>query len=191
MTLKNTLRVISKSKITIINNIGSGNFGIVYQGKVEGIFDDQEFTLAAIKTLREGSSAEGIKNFLHEAKLGCQFDHQNIIKLYGICMSEGFYSLLFEYMDLGDLNEFLCSPQDSFTHSRTESNNPLYLNHQQLVSICHQIALGMQYFASLNYVHRDLATRNCLIGTGLVVKIGNFGMSQTLYHKQSAQSAWK
>ena len=191
-----SLRPISKTQIHYIRDLGSGNFGLVYQGKVEKIVEGEEFTMAAIKTLREGSSAEGMKNFLHEAKLACQFDHDNIIKLYGICMSEGFYCLVFEYMDLGDLNEYLrgsasstqrryMNPLDSTSRSRTESslsNNPPRLNIQQLVSICHQIALGMEYFASLNHVHRDLATRNCLVATGLVVKIGDFGMSQTLYH---------
>ena len=202
-----SLRSISKSSIHYIRDLGSGNFGLVYQGKVEGLMDGEEFTMAAIKTLREGASAEGMKNFLHEAKLACQFDHENIIKLYGICMSESFYCLVFEYMDLGDLNEFLrCSassiqrrimnPLDSSARSRTESslsNNPPRLNSQQLVAICHQIALGMEYFAGLKHVHRDLATRNCLVGTGLVVKIGDFGMSQTLYHsdyyKQKGEQA--
>ena len=202
-----SLRPISKSKIRYIRDLGSGNFGLVYQGRVEGILDGEEFTMAAIKTLREGTSAEGMKNFLHEAKLACQFDHENIIKLYGICMSEGFYCLVFEYMDLGDLNEYLrnsasstqrriMNPLDNSIRSRTESslsNSPARLNSQQLVSICHQIALGMQYFASLNHVHRDLATRNCLVSTGLVVKIGDFGMSQTLYHsdyyKQKGEQA--
>ena len=189
------LHPICRSKIQNIRHLGSGNFGLVYQGKVYGIIDGEEFTMAAIKTLREGISVKGMKSFLHEAKMACQFNHENIIKLYGICMSENFYCLVFEYMDLGDLNEFLRSSAsstqqrimnslDNSIRSRTEtslSNHPVQLNSQQLVSICHQIALGMEYFASLNHVHCDLATRNCLVGTGLVVKIGDFGMSQTLY----------
>lgn len=39
----------------------------------------------------------------------------------------------------------------------------------------------MVYLASLHFVHRDLATRNCLVGQGLVVKIGDFGMSRDIY----------
>ena len=31
-----------------------------------------------------------------------------------------------------------------------------------------------------NYIHRDLATRNCLVGEGLVVKITDFGLSKQL-----------
>ncbi|KAH6919694.1 hypothetical protein HPB50_029318 [Hyalomma asiaticum] len=39
----------------------------------------------------------------------------------------------------------------------------------------------MEYLASQHFVHRDLATRNCLVGDMLVVKIGDFGMSRDVY----------
>ena len=39
----------------------------------------------------------------------------------------------------------------------------------------------MEYLASKKFIHRDLATRNCLVGKNLVVKIADFGMSQNLY----------
>jgi len=39
----------------------------------------------------------------------------------------------------------------------------------------------MDYLTSQHFVHRDLATRNCLVGEGLVVKISDFGMSRDIY----------
>ena len=74
--MKNTqsLQVISKSKIKIIQDLGLGNFGIVYQGKVEGIFDDKEFTLAAIKSQKmqraQCTLKRKIKPHLQSSKVG-------------------------------------------------------------------------------------------------------------------------
>lgn len=39
----------------------------------------------------------------------------------------------------------------------------------------------MEYLAGQRFVHRDLACRNCLVGSDLVVKIADFGMSRDVY----------
>lgn len=51
----------------------------------------------------------------------------------------------------------------------------------ELLHIAKQIAAGAEYLASQHFVHRDLATRNCLVGEKLIVKIGDFGMSRDVY----------
>ena len=56
-----------------------------------------------------------------------------------------------------------------------------YYLQTDLVDISTQIANGMVYLTTQHFVHRDLATRNCLVGTELIVKISDFGMSRDVY----------
>lgn len=62
-----------------------------------------------------------------------------------------------------------------------EGNRLAELTQSQMLHIAQQIAAGMVYLASQHFVHRDLATRNCLVGENLLVKIGDFGMSRDVY----------
>ncbi|CAF89668.1 unnamed protein product, partial [Tetraodon nigroviridis] len=115
-----------------------------------------------------------------------------VCPLTGVCAVGKPMCLMFEYMAHGDLNEFLRrrSPDQSVrTISRASLSGRSFTSELEAgllscadqLSISKQIAAGMAYLSERKFVHRDLATRNCLVGEEMVVKIADFGLSRNIY----------
>lgn len=162
----------------------------VFLGTVDFLTPDEPTTLVAIKTLKDVTSDEARKDFEREAELLMNLIHENIVKFYGISLDGDPLMMLFEYMEYGDLNNFLrthgpdvllLKSADTSVSSTTTTKSVGPLTQNDLLKIAIQIARGMVYLAEQHFVHRDLATRNCLVGYGLVTKIGDFGMSRDVY----------
>uniref|UniRef100_A0A8C3FPR9 receptor protein-tyrosine kinase n=1 Tax=Chrysemys picta bellii TaxID=8478 RepID=A0A8C3FPR9_CHRPI len=180
-----------RNNIEYVRDIGEGAFGRVFQARAPGLLPSEPFTMVAVKMLKEEASADMQADFQREAALMAEFDHPNIVKLLGVCAVGKPMCLLFEYMAYGDLNEYLRtrSPHNlcSLSHSnldariRLSNPNPLALCCTNQLGIAKQVAAGMAYLSERKFVHRDLATRNCLVGENRVVKIADFGLSRNIY----------
>ena len=131
-----------------------------------------------------------------------EFDHPHIVRLLGVCAIGRPMCLLFEYMSRGDLSTYLraCSPNSYLTEKSsiaatttassgggsTSCNgfgrgDDVKISHIEQVTIAKQICSGMVYLSDRKFVHRDLASRNCLLDAFGNCKIADFGLSQRVY----------
>ncbi|OWK60908.1 Discoidin domain-containing receptor 2 [Lonchura striata] len=175
--------------LTFKEKLGEGQFGEVHLCEVEGMekFTGKDFALegldgssdcpvlVAVKMLRTDANKNARNDFLKEIKIMSRLKDPNIIRLLAVCITDDPLCMITEYMENGDLNQFLSRQQaggPAAAHAPTVSD---------LRFMATQIASGMKYLSSLNFVHRDLATRNCLVGKHYTIKIADFGMSRNLY----------
>ncbi|NXF70566.1 NTRK1 factor, partial [Sclerurus mexicanus] len=172
---------VQRRDIVLKWELGEGAFGKVFLAECYNLLPEQEKMLVAVKALKEVTESARL-DFQREAELLTVLQHEHIVKFYGVCTEGEPLIMVFEYMKHGDLNRFLRShgPDAKILEQGPgQPHGPLALGH--MLHIATQIASGMVYLASLHFVHRDLATRNCLVGHDLVVKIGDFGMSRDIY----------
>ncbi|CAI5440509.1 unnamed protein product [Caenorhabditis angaria] len=159
-------RAIPKGKFQLMHRdvnfkkkIGSGAYGTVYRGRLV-----KTNTIIAVKKLdtEEGTDEEGLADMMKEARVMQLYDHENIVKFYGFILDDIPYLLVLEYCNGGSVEDRLREKGDK-TNVKSRSK------------MVYQAACGMEYLHKKQCIHRDIATRNCLIHRG-IVKMADFGM---------------
>ncbi|XP_008297712.1 discoidin domain-containing receptor 2 [Stegastes partitus] len=179
-----------RQQLIFREKLGEGQFGEVHLCEAEGLPEflgegsplpdqDGHSVLVAVKQLRADATSQARNDFLKEIKIMSRLNDPNIIRLLCVCVSSDPLCMVTEYMENGDLNMFLS--QREIESTLTHANNIPSVSLSDLLHMSVQISSGMKYLASLNFVHRDLATRNCLLDRRLTIKIADFGMSRNLY----------
>ncbi|XP_072021432.1 uncharacterized protein [Amphiura filiformis] len=165
-----------RENVVLNRKLGEGAFGTVYGG--EALVDTSKWVAVAVKTLKVDSTIEEKLDFLSEAEMMKRFDHDNIVKLLGVCTrGEPIYAIM-EFMLHGDLKTFLLGRRHLVGRDGKEG---FEISPHQLSAMVLDIASGLDYLAVNRYVHRDLACRNCLVDAAHTVKIGDFGMTRAMY----------
>ena len=174
----------TSDNITEVKELGTGQFGEVVLAKMndlsmKGLWssetDDVSVTVA-VKKLSLHPSQKQQEVFSMEVKFMSQLEHPNVLRLLGVCYNYPAF-IMMEYMEGGDLNQFL----QRYTEIVTAPTSDTQIATSTLMYMAAQIADAMQYLAAFNFIHRDLATRNCLVSMHNSIKIGNLGMNIKLY----------
>ncbi|KAI5734194.1 hypothetical protein M8J77_003678, partial [Diaphorina citri] len=130
------------------------------------------------KSLRHNVPAPVRHDFTEQALVLWRMKDPNISQLIGASLTDPVH-LVFEFCQFGDLNQFL---QNHIADSTSpKPPNAKTLSYGCLLYMATQIASGMKYLESINFVHKDLAARNCLVHAGYSIKISNFGIVRNLY----------
>ena len=169
------------ASLEMVEELGEGAFGRVFKASAPGLLDPGgegggEGGFVAVKTLKEGADSDSMTAFVAEVKTSAQFKHRNVIQLLAICIDTPRKCMIFEFMDWGSLNDVL--RQSDPSNPAHNPSDAARLSPDHFLACCMQVAQGLAYLATLKFVHRDVATRNCLVDSNFVVKIADFGLSR-------------
>ncbi|XP_077991483.1 tyrosine-protein kinase Src42A-like [Glandiceps talaboti] len=156
---------IPRESLQKIRKLGSGQFGDVYEGTWNST------TAVAIKQLKPGTMDPS--DFLREAEIMKKLRHPKLVQLYAVCTLQEPIFIVTELMRNGSLLEYL-------------QGKGRALKLPQLIDMGAQIASGMAYLESQNYIHRDLAARNILVGDNHICKVADFGLARLIKEDEYA-----
>ncbi|KAM4586721.1 tyrosine-protein kinase ITK/TSK [Fundulus diaphanus] len=157
---------IDPEELILGQEIGSGQFGLVLEGK----WMDRK---VAVKMVREDCMSN--EEFKEEAMVMMRLSHSKLVQLYGVCTQRSPMCLVFEYMESGCLSDYLREKKG-------------HLSQDLMLGMCLDVSEGMAYLESSNFIHRDLAARNCLVSKNNEVKVSDFGMTRYVLDDQYTSS---
>uniref|UniRef100_A0A673T593 Protein tyrosine kinase 7 (inactive) n=1 Tax=Suricata suricatta TaxID=37032 RepID=A0A673T593_SURSU len=167
-----------RTSLQPITTLGKSEFGEVFLAKAQGLEEGVPETLVLVKSLQSRDEQQQL-DFRREFEMFGKLNHANVVRLLGLCREAEPHYMVLEYVDLGDLKQFL-----RISQSKDEKLKSQPLNTKQKVSLCTQVALGMEHLSNNRFVHKDLAARNCLVSAQRQVKVSALGLSKDVYNSE-------
>ncbi|XP_032691563.1 LIM domain kinase 1 isoform X2 [Odontomachus brunneus] len=162
-------RIFRASDLVKGELLGKGFFGQVF--KVTHRDTDEVMVLKELYRVDEDAQ----KNFLKEVAVLRSLHHNNVLRFIGVLYKDKKLHLVTEYIAGGTLRALL-----------HDTNEPLPW--EQRTSFAKDIAAGMAYLHSMNIIHRDLNSHNCLVREDKTVVVADFGLARIIQNGSSPDS---
>ncbi|XP_050735621.1 tyrosine-protein kinase Dnt-like [Eriocheir sinensis] len=145
-----------------------GTFGRVYRALYQPP-DQPHPTSVTIKTVTESASESQRTVLLSEGLMLAGLSHDNLLGVLGAVVSppEAPPCVILPASSQGNLKRFLQGCHTLVT--------------REVVSVGVQVLHGLAYLHSRLLLHKDVATRNCVVNGGLQVKLADCALSRDLY----------
>uniref|UniRef100_A0A8C8DW87 Protein tyrosine kinase 7 (inactive) n=1 Tax=Oryzias sinensis TaxID=183150 RepID=A0A8C8DW87_9TELE len=167
-----------RANLQTITTLGKGEFGEVLLAKAKGIEEGEEETVVLVKSLQTRDE-QLQQDFRREAEMFSKLSHANVVRLLGLCREAEPHYMVLEYYDRGDLKQFL-----RISKSKDDKVKSQPLSTKTKMSLCAQVARGMEHLSNHRFVHKDLAARNCLINSQRRVKVSSLSLSKDVYNSE-------
>ncbi|CAH9123724.1 unnamed protein product [Cuscuta epithymum] len=153
------------------NVIGEGGYGIVYRGVLS------DGTKVAVKNLLN-NKGQAEREFKVEVEAIGRVRHKNLVRLLGYCVEGAYRMLVYEYVDNGNLDQWL--------HGDVGEVSPLTWDIR--MNIILGCAKGLAYLhegLEPKVVHRDVKSSNILLDQQWHTKLSDFGLAKLLNAESS------
>ncbi|XP_024537158.1 probable serine/threonine-protein kinase At1g01540 [Selaginella moellendorffii] len=153
------------------NVIGEGGYGVVYRGRLP---DD---TLVAVKNLIN-NKGQAEREFRVEVEAIGRVRHKNLVRLLGYCVEGNYRMLVYEYVDNGNLEQWLHGPVALSKTPGWDARMKIVLGTAKALAYLHE-ALEPKV------VHRDIKASNILLDSRWNSKVSDFGLAKLLGSEKS------
>jgi len=166
---------LQRNNINLGTLLLEGTFGSNYNATLS--LPGDAYMEVVVKTVKDNAADAQVELMLEEGMWFQEILHPNIYQLLGIVDGdEAKPMLVYPFVSLGNLKRWLLQCKGSI-----DGSLPHPLCTQDLVKIALQVLEGVQYLHQQNVVHKDLATRNCVIGDHLHVKLTDMALSRDFF----------
>nr|QGU34121.1 LIM-kinase 1 isoform A [Drosophila melanogaster]QGU34122.1 LIM-kinase 1 isoform E [Drosophila melanogaster] len=154
-------RIFRATDLVIGEKLGEGFFGKVFK-----VTHRQSGEVMVLKELHRADE-EAQRNFIKEVAVLRLLDHRHVLKFIGVLYKDKKLHMVTEYVAGGCLKELIHDPAQ-------------ILPWPQRVRLARDIACGMSYLHSMNIIHRDLNSMNCLVREDRSVIVADFGLARSV-----------